>query len=102
MQRTTGQSPARLAAMLILIILIGLSASPASAPAQAVERWQPGAETTWQIKLSNPPTAGEIARAGQFQAYDVDLFETSKAKIADIKAHDTAVICYFSAGSRER
>lgn len=35
------------------------------------------------------------------QAYDIDLFDTGKAKIDSLKARGIKVICYFSAGSYE-
>lgn len=59
--------------------------------------WQPAPGTSWQWQLSGPPidTSFDVAM------YDVDLFTTEDAEIAQLKADGRVLICYFSAGSYE-
>lgn len=58
--------------------------------------WQPPPGTSWQWQLTgNLDTSIDVAM------YDVDLYETSDADIATLKAAGRVVICYFSAGSWE-
>lgn len=59
--------------------------------------WQPAPGTSWQWQLSGPPidTSFDVAM------YDVDLFTTEDAEIAQLKADGRVLVCYFSAGSYE-
>ncbi|RME99796.1 MAG: hypothetical protein D6768_14255 [Chloroflexi bacterium] len=58
--------------------------------------WQPTPGLTWQWQLDQPvDTSYDVA------VYDVDLFETETAVIADLHAQGKKVICYLSAGSWE-
>jgi hypothetical protein len=53
-------------------------------------------ETTWNWQLQ-----GALDTTVEADVYDVDLFETTPAQIADLRADGRIVICYFSAGSYE-
>lgn len=72
--------------------LIGLAASPAAA-----DRWDPPAQVTWQWQLS-----GRLDTSLDVDVYDVDLFETDAATVAQLRADGRRTICYVSAGSWER
>jgi hypothetical protein len=71
------------------------NAAPASAR-EAGKRWTPPPGTTWQWQLH-----GTIDTSLDVQVYDVDLFTTSKATIAQLHGAGRKVLCYFSAGSYE-
>ncbi len=58
--------------------------------------WRPSPGTSWQWQLK-----GTIDDSLAVKMYDVDLFDTPDAVIADLKARGVKVICYFSAGSYE-
>ncbi len=58
--------------------------------------WRPAPGTTWQWQLTQP-----IDLSVEAEMYDVDLFETPKEVIAELKRRGRVVICYFSAGSLE-
>jgi hypothetical protein len=70
---------------------MGLGALPAHAA-----RWQPEPGTSFEWILQNYD--GTIPAA---EAVDVDLFETSKAKLAALRAAGKKPICYVSVGSWE-
>ncbi len=59
--------------------------------------WQPAIGATWQWQLTGLP----LDLSFQVDAYDVDLFETTAAEFAQLKADGRIVVCYFSAGSWE-
>lgn len=52
--------------------------------------------TRWQWQLT-----GRIEDALDVEAFDIDLFDAPQANIDDLRSQGKAVICYFSAGSRE-
>lgn len=61
------------------------------------------AGSSWDILLSKGDAIGNIKAKvvpEHFQVIDIDLFDTDKASIQDMKA-SKQVICYFSAGSKE-
>lgn len=58
--------------------------------------WRPAPGTSWQWQLS-----GTLDTSFDVVMYDIDLFETPAATIADLHAAGRVVICYFSAGSYE-
>ena len=58
--------------------------------------WQPAPGTTWHWQLS-----GDIDPDLDVDMVDVDLFDTDSALIEDLHESGIAVVCYFSAGSRE-
>lgn len=62
--------------------------------------WQPTAGTTFQIQLSSVISSTNNLPAN-IAVYDTDLFDTSAATIAGLKAAGKKVICYFSAGTAE-
>jgi hypothetical protein len=51
----------------------------------------------WQITLIEPPASIEL----DVDAWDLDLFDTPTATIADLQERGVKVICYFSAGTFE-
>lgn len=66
-------------------------------PTQLHKSWyQPKVGVSWQIQLTetvNPNYAVEL--------YDIDLFDSSKELINQLKTSGKKVICYFSAGTYE-
>ena len=58
--------------------------------------WRPAPGTSWQWQLQ-----GTIDTTIDVEMYDIDLFDTSTATIADLEADGRIVVCYFSAGSWE-
>ena len=52
--------------------------------------------TTWQWQLQ-----GELNKSYNVKVYDIDLFDTQKKTIEELKRSGKIVICYFSAGSYE-
>eukprot|EP00903_Cladosiphon_okamuranus_P007685 g7449.t1 len=62
----------------------------------AQEIWRPPTNATWQWQLQfNVNTSFDV------DMYDVDLFDVETATFDEIKAKGSAVMCYFSAGTRE-
>jgi hypothetical protein len=59
--------------------------------------WQPKPGTSWQWQLS-----GTVDTSLDVQMYDIDLVETTAETIADLHSAGRTVICYLSAGSREK
>ena len=59
-------------------------------------RWQPSVADTWQWQLR-----GKINTSYNVNVYDIDLFDTDAATIAQLKRAGRKVVCYFSAGSSE-
>ncbi len=51
---------------------------------------------TWQWQLS-----GEIDLSPEVAVFDLDLFDTSAAQVASLRARGAKVVCYLSAGSWE-
>lgn len=60
-------------------------------------RWRPTKGLTWQWQLDGGP----IDTSVDADVYDVDLFTTPAATVADLHGRGRKVICYFSAGSWE-
>jgi hypothetical protein len=60
------------------------------------------AGSSWDIILAGGSDLSgvEAVSDGDFQIIDIDLFDTSKETIAELKT-TKKVICYFSAGSKE-
>jgi hypothetical protein len=59
--------------------------------------WTPAPSSTWQWQLS-----GALDTSVPAQVHDVDLFETPASTVRALQAGGARVICYFSAGSRDR
>ena len=80
------------------------AAATIAAPALAAARtragngtwWKPAVTDTWQWQLT-----GRINTGYDVAVYDLDLFDTSDATIAQVRARGSKLICYFSAGSSE-
>ncbi|KAI4213868.1 MAG: hypothetical protein LQ351_003563 [Letrouitia transgressa] len=68
-----------------------------TAQVQALAYWTPSNGTTWHIELDHPlsDTSPDV------EVFDLDLFETTAATIANLHKGGKRVICYFSAGSYE-
>lgn len=69
---------------------------PVSPTASTLGHWTPPLEASWHIQYS-----GEIDTTLPVEIYNLDLFDTSPATIADLHARGVKVMCYFSAGSYE-
>ena len=78
----------------VLVALIALLTSSQTTP--ATDWWRPRPGASWQIQLNASPDISVEAKV-----YDIDLWETSIAKIDTLHRRGRKVICYFSAGSRE-
>jgi hypothetical protein len=78
---------------LAAMVLAVLAVWPASA---APARWQPGADATWQIQFSD-----RLDTSVDADVFDLDLFDTSAAAVADLHAGGRRVVCYINAGAWE-
>ncbi|KAG7375830.1 hypothetical protein PHYPSEUDO_015146 [Phytophthora pseudosyringae] len=58
--------------------------------------WKPTPGTSYQIQLS-----GTLDLSYDVDMYDIDMFDTPNATIAELQQRDIKVICYFSAGTYE-
>ncbi|KAF2656707.1 glycoside hydrolase family 114 protein, partial [Lophiostoma macrostomum CBS 122681] len=60
------------------------------------------AGSSWDILLNKGDSVGNVKQVvnERFQVIDIDLFDTDKETIQELKA-TKQVICYFSAGSKE-
>jgi len=58
--------------------------------------YKPSVSTTWQWQLKDTVNTNY-----DVELYDIDLFDSSTALIAQIQSNNQKVICYFSAGSYE-
>lgn len=70
--------------------------SPSDTPEQAEKWWKPSPGLNWQIQY-----AGQINTTIDVEAFNLDLFDTSKPVINELHSQGKKVICYFSAGSYE-
>jgi hypothetical protein len=71
---------------------------PPSSPTSGTEpdRWVPPAQVLWQWQLT-----GELDLGVEAEMYDVDLFTTSAADVAELHRLGRRAICYLSAGTLE-
>lgn len=67
------------------------------------EIWVPQAGTTWQWQIDGNIECDDVedGLCLPVRMFDVDLFDTDAARIAELQAMGHVVICYFSAGSIE-
>lgn len=65
-------------------------------PVTAGSWYQPAANTTWQWQLD-----GKVYLTYKVGVYDLDLFTTDSATIAQVHGAGHKLVCYFSAGSSE-
>lgn len=72
------------------------TAASGSGVAGGTDWYRPVPGTSWQWQLS-----GAINTGYDVTVYDIDLFDTDAALIAELQAAGRKVICYFSAGSYE-
>ena len=70
--------------------------NPNVAPVVDGAWYKPDSNTTWQWQLQ-----GTVNTTYNVDLYDIDLFDSSKTLINDLKNSGKKVICYFSAGTYE-
>lgn len=70
--------------------------TPPPEPPQTGTWWKPTAGLNWQFQYT-----GTMEYSVNAVAFNLDLFDTSAADIAALKAQGKKVVCYFSAGSVE-
>jgi hypothetical protein len=58
--------------------------------------WRPNAADTWQWQLQ-----GTVDTGYDVDVYDIDLVETSRDVIDELRSDGRRVVCYFSAGTWE-
>jgi len=58
--------------------------------------WRPALAASWQVQLTGP-----LDDSLDVAVYDVDLFDTTDAQLAALRAAGRRVICYVSVGSYE-
>jgi len=75
---------------------LALNIQSSSAPVNKTNSWQPAPGSSWQIQYTGIPDYSVAV-----DIYNIDLFDSSAAEIAALKAQSKHVICYFSAGSIE-
>jgi len=91
--------PALMQLGLFALLMIGVSSAaplPQGVPCQNGACWKPPVNTRWNYVLSQAPTL-----TSSIVVYDIDLFDTTPAKIKQIHALNQKAICYMSAGSSE-
>lgn len=71
--------------------------APPPSPPPAGARWMPTPGTSWQMQFS-----GTLDTSLSVQAYDIDLFDSSKATIDKLHARGIKVMCYVAAGTWEK
>jgi len=74
---------------MILLTLLGCGG-------EAGLTWPPEPGSSWQIQLS-----GVADTSVEANLYDIDLFDTPDATLAELREAGRKVVCYFSAGSYE-
>jgi len=85
-------------ATLWLIAAPDLAETPAPETDQAgTDWWQPGVDTTWRWELSDQP----IDQSFEVDMYDIEMFDSDVATVADLHTQGRKVVCYLSAGSWE-
>ncbi|WP_261793913.1 endo alpha-1,4 polygalactosaminidase [Pseudomonas oryzihabitans] len=80
----------RLSACSILLCGMFAAASSQAAPPPPLPQ-----TLTWHVQLNG------VLQKPNRTLYDIDLYDTSKAVIANLKGNGKTVICYFSAGTWE-
>jgi endo-alpha-1,4-polygalactosaminidase (GH114 family) len=65
-------------------------------PAAATDWWQPEQGLRWQVQYTD-----EIDFSVEAEVFDLDLFETTAAQIADLHARGAKAVCYLNAGAWE-
>lgn len=96
---TTDRCVAQPALVLAIGVAIGCGGpgfDPDVPPVTEGEWYRPAVEVTWQWQLTGTPDTRH-----DVEIYDLDLFETDEAVIAELHAQGRRVLCYFSGGSSE-
>ena len=81
--------------LVLLFVLFLFGCGGGSSSNDSVKFKKLDVNTTWYWQLQ-----GELKKYS-VKLYDIDLFDTSKDKINELKKEGKTVICYFSAGSYE-
>lgn len=76
--------------------LVPSSLPPPVTPAPDGQVWQPSPGDTFQVQFSD-----EFDPSVEADIYDLDLFDTDTAIIAELHARGARVLCYISVGSWE-
>jgi uncharacterized protein (TIGR01370 family) len=79
------------------------SSAPISTPSEvngteSTGLWQPMKGTSWNYELQTPLSSSS---KGNFDVWDIDLFDNDAGTISSFQQQGAKVICYFSAGSAE-
>jgi len=80
----------------IAVALLGLLAASANSVVAAPSRWQPSAQTIWQIQF-----AGKIDLTVDADAFDLDMVETTARQVDRLHGSGRAAVCYINAGAWE-
>ncbi|MGV6857757.1 MAG: endo alpha-1,4 polygalactosaminidase [bacterium] len=91
---TNGDARTNFAELSLLKDLFGQSPGPSCCGGGITSAIPAGTSWYWQL-------TGTLETTHNAQVYDVDLFDTSTAQLAALKAAGHTVICYFSGGSYE-
>lgn len=83
----------------LLNVAAALATAPVPARVACPGCWHAALNTSWQWKLSEPPTAAEIS-SNTLGMWDIDGFDNTAATVTGLKAR-SKVVCYISAGSYE-
>jgi hypothetical protein len=78
----------------------GDAIDPNTPPITRGQWYKPLIGTTWQWQLQ-PDAAGALNTSYAVDLYDLDLFEVSAERVAELHARGLKVIAYFSAGTFE-
>ena len=68
----------------------------ASPPAVVAARWNPSADTIWQIQFS-----GRIDLSINVDAFDLDMFDTTAKQVRQLHEKGKRAVCYINAGAWE-
>jgi hypothetical protein len=86
----------------LVVMLAAVTASCSSGTSSPVTTgqgdgiWRPSPGTTWQWQLS-----GTVDTSVDAEMFDLDLFETPEAVVAELHERGRVVVCYMSAGAWE-
>jgi hypothetical protein len=81
----------------VLMLLLNVDFALGVSVVQNQSIWQPPLNTSWQWQLT-----GTINQSVNVQMFDIDMFDNSASVVASLHAKGSKVICYISAGTREK
>jgi endo-alpha-1,4-polygalactosaminidase (GH114 family) len=94
-----GRSRCRRSVRIDRLAFVATPAPPSGGPPTTTAPaapWIPAPGTTWQWQLSGP-----IDQSVDAEMYDIDLFDTHAATVANLHAQGRHVVCYLDAGTYE-